>query len=550
MIKAVSTIKCREANSTKEVDIFALENNEIRESIISRWQNSINILAKLADIPAVLIMKINEFDIEVFLSSHSPGNPYLHGAKDHLLQGFYCETVIATRKKLDIPNAVSNEHWKDNPDIKLNMIAYLGYPLLWPGGEVFGTVCMLDKKENHFSPLVDEALKILKESIETDLNLIVSNFKLKENEQKFRLLTETSSDVVWITQFPDLKFTYVSPAVFRLRGYTVEEIMAQSLMEWFTPESILMVGELMEKESQDFLTSGGAESGYFHNEAQIYHKDGTTCWVESTTQFQVNKYGEIEVHGVTRSIEKRKTAEFELIRNQEELIKLNANKDKFFSILAHDLRGPFQGFLGLTEILYEDLPEMGISAAREMAFSMHNAANYIHNLLENLLEWSRMQRGQNRFNPTEVNLSKLIMGVKDTLSLLLVSKETELKLDIPENIFLFADENMLNSIIRNLITNANKFTARGGQICISLFKEDGFVKITVADTGLGMSKEIAKNLFKTTGNTIRNGTEGEKSSGLGLLLVKEFVDRHNGFISVLSEENKGSTFILSFPIKS
>lgn len=550
MKKAVSSVKCREANSIKEVNIFALDNNEIRESILTRWQNSINILAKLADIPAVLIMKVNELDIEVFLASQSAGNPYLHGAKDHLLQGFYCETVIATRNKLDIPNAVSNEHWKDNPDIKLDMIAYLGYPLLWPGGEVFGTICMLDKKENHFSPLVDEALINLQQSIETDLKLIVSNLQLKENEQKFRLLTENAWDVVWIARLPDLKFTYVSPAVSRLRGYNVEETMAQSLMEWFTPESILTVGELMEKESRDFLTSGGAESGHFHNEAQIYHKDGTTFWVESTTQFHVNNYGEIEVHGVTRSIEKRKTVEFELIRNHEELRKLNAEKDKFFSIIAHDLRGPFQGFLGMTEILCEDLPDMEIKMAQKMASSLYNSANNVYNLLENLLEWSRMQQGRSRFNPGEVNLSKLILGVTDTLSLLIVSKETELKLDIPENIFLFADKHMLNSIIRNLVTNAIKFTPRGGQICISLLKEDEFVKITVADTGLGMSKEIAENLFNTTGNTIRNGTEGEKSSGLGLILVKEFVDRHNGFISVLSEENNGSTFILSFPIKS
>ena len=226
-------------------------------------------------------------------------------------------------------------------------------------------------------------------------------------------------------------------------------------------------------------------------------------------------------------------------------------KTSFFSIIAHDLRGPFNGFLGLTEVIVENLQEMKLSEIQEIMISVRNSARNLFGLLENLLKWSLVQRGFISFSP---ELILLCDKTEESIQSILQSaekKEIKIQYDIPLDIAIFADMNMFKSIISNLVFNAIKFTDIGGTIFLSAKKTDknNFIQISVKDTGIGMSPSIVPDLFKINAQTNRKGTEGEPSSGLGLVLCKDFVEKHGGKIWVESEEGKGSIFHFTLPTK-
>lgn len=149
---------------------------EVDTKVIGQWQVIVNTMAELLHVPAGLIMRINGSDIEVFISSHTPGNPYHPGDKEHLIgSGLYCETVINTQGKLHVPNALADPGWDHNPDIKLGMISYMGFPIILPSGDVFGTICVLDNQENHFTDTYELLVSQFKELIESQLQLVQQN---------------------------------------------------------------------------------------------------------------------------------------------------------------------------------------------------------------------------------------------------------------------------------------------------------------------------------------------------------------------------------------
>lgn len=157
---------------------------EISQDNLIKWQNIVDIIAELIDIPAALIMRLDESDIEVFVSSQSDANPYRPGDHEHFLgSGLYCETVINTNDKLLVPNALTDEKWKNNPDIKLNMISYLGFPITLPDGKPFGTICVLDNKENTYSETYENLIKSFREIIQSHLALIYMNTILGEKNK-------------------------------------------------------------------------------------------------------------------------------------------------------------------------------------------------------------------------------------------------------------------------------------------------------------------------------------------------------------------------------
>ena len=239
-----------------------------------------------------------------------------------------------------------------------------------------------------------------------------------------------------------------------------------------------------------------------------------------------------------------------LQRQSKELRDLNATKDKFFSIIAHDLRGPFNGFLGLTQLMAEDLESLSGEDIKELSLSMRDSATNVFRLLENLLEWARLQQGLIAFNPHLVKLYPLVMESVTSVKDAATKKCFKLVFNVPDNIDVFADHNMLQTVIRNLVSNAVKFTAKGGKISVSAKTDvDNTVEIAINDNGIGMNAIMMDNLFRLDVKTNREGTENEPSSGLGLILCKEFVEKHGGKIRVESAEGIGSTFYVTLPGK-
>lgn len=249
---------------------------------------------------------------------------------------------------------------------------------------------------------------------------------------------------------------------------------------------------------------------------------------------------EIKVEEQTSELKEKNE---ELLNKNEELIATNSEKDKFFSIIAHDVRGPLSSFLGLTEILAEDLQSLTLDEIQQMTGTMRNSAANLFDLLGNLLEWARMQRGLITYNPELLTLNEILTESTEAIYQAARNKSVDIVVDIPANMKVVADKNMLASVVRNLTSNAVKFTNKGGKISIAA-KASGnnFVKISVTDTGIGMKKQMVNDLFRIDVNTSRPGTDGEPSTGLGLLLCKDFVEKQGGRIWAESKEGKGSTF--------
>ena len=234
----------------------------------------------------------------------------------------------------------------------------------------------------------------------------------------------------------------------------------------------------------------------------------------------------------------------EELRHQKEALEVaNATKDRFFSIIAHDLRSPFSGFLGLTEIMAEDLASLTLAEIQDLAQGMNKSATNLYHLLENLLQWSLMQQAAIPFNP---KIIPLLATLDDSIAMMYESakrKNIVLTYDIPDNIEVYADANSLQTIFRNLVSNAIKFTQRGGHVNVLVRIEAGQkVVVAIKDSGIGMSSKMLNDLFRIDVKTNRVGTAGELSSGLGLFLCKDFVEKHGGEIWVESVEGTGSTF--------
>ncbi|GEM_PF-1404292 len=237
----------------------------------------------------------------------------------------------------------------------------------------------------------------------------------------------------------------------------------------------------------------------------------------------------------------------ELRESEEKLLELNRDKDKFFSILAHDLRTPFNAILGLSQLVAEDYDELSKEEVVKIVKDINNAGKNLFRLLENLLNWSRITSGRAEFNPEKVDLYELVLTAIHLLKPNADAKELTIENNVKPDTYVFVDEQMIESVIENLLTNAIKFTPRGGKISINISEQPGKYEVSVSDTGIGISKENINKLFRIDVPFSEYGTEKEKGSGLGLILCKESVEKHNGEIWVESEEGKGSTFYFTVP---
>lgn len=234
----------------------------------------------------------------------------------------------------------------------------------------------------------------------------------------------------------------------------------------------------------------------------------------------------------------------------KELKELHAMKDTFLRIIAHDLRAPFNAIFGLTDLLLEDYQSLTEQERHQFIEHIANASKQSYQLLENLLLWARTNTGRMDFTPQECKLKSLVDETVQLLDPTAKNKNIQLLTNIPEEIKLTADTEMLKTVLRNLLSNSIKFTKeQDGLIKISADENGNKIRITVSDNGVGMPENVRQNLFRIDKSTSTKGTKGEKGTGLGLLLCKEFIDKHRGSITVESKLNEGSKFIIELPGK-
>jgi PAS domain S-box-containing protein len=369
---------------------------------------------------------------------------------------------------------------------------------------------------------------------------ITERKQAEEAQQKLNLAMNNSQEVVFMTDTEGI-ISYINPQFTKTYGYTAEDVVGK-----VTPR-ILNSGMYKIEDSKKIWDALLNKQSIPKTEYQNKCKDGKLIEVEGSANPILDNNGNIVGFlGIQRDITMRKQTEKVIKETNQQLAMSNSEKDKFFSIIAHDLRSPFNGFLGLTRIMAEGLP--GYDESQKMAIQLQKSATKLFRLLENLLHWSQMQQGVFPFNPSAI---RLLPVVNEIISLAEESanlKNISISNDIPGDLDVFADNAMLQTVIRNLLSNAVKFTPRGGKISISAkVEKEELVAISVTDSGIGMDANMVNNLFSLNAQTNREGTEKESSSGLGLLLCKEFVEKQGGKLWVESEVGKGSTFCFTIP---
>jgi PAS domain S-box-containing protein len=373
---------------------------------------------------------------------------------------------------------------------------------------------------------------------------------IRESEEKYRNITENIDDFLFTFERIEkvLKPLFYTYSVEKITGYTQSEFLLEStlFLKIIHPDDF----QLVKKKLKTILRSRIQVSEEM--EFRIINKRGNIVWIRTkinvirTTGSKISK-----IYGLVSDISLRKKAEEELNRSTENLIKLNETKDKFISIISHDLRTPFSSILGFTDLLIgdEDLTE---EEKKQYIRFIQESSKSMLELVNSLLDWTRLQTGRIKFEPEKISARMIVINSINSLSGAALQKNINLKSEVEKDLTIYADNSLMSQVFNNLISNAIKFTKPGGEIVISASpsKKTRFYEFSVRDNGVGIKPENMKELFRIDTKFSSEGTAGEKGTGLGLSLVNEIIEKHGGNIWVESEYGKGSNFKFILPIAS
>ena len=399
----------------------------------------------------------------------------------------------------------------------------------------------LKKKANEVIFLVIATLL----SVGVIILLIRLNYIRKKSTKEIvklsRIIETTTQAVIISNKNGDI--LYVNNGLLIMLGYTDEsEIVGKSIYEFTNSKG----SELITNEVLPAMVKEGLWSGEISNKK----KDGTYIIVEETCSVIVDENGNPEYFvALFIDITERKKNESELKTIRENLEKTVKTQDKMFSIIAHDLTVPFNSILGFSELMAKDFNNYQNTELIRFSQLIHKSSKNAFDLLTNLLNWSRSQLGSIKLVKEELNIHELVSRNLESLILNLNKKEITFHSEINRDAYVYVDNNTISVVIRNILSNAIKFTPRGGNIRVKTKNTNSIVNIIISDTGVGIKNEFISGLFDINNSNSSKGTEDEKGTGLGLILCKEFTELNNGKISVESKYGIGSIFTLSLPTK-
>jgi PAS domain S-box-containing protein len=362
--------------------------------------------------------------------------------------------------------------------------------------------------------------------------------KLK-SELKYRTLVENSLQAMLIIR--NRKLIFANARMKELSKYEFEELASHD--DWL---KLILHPDDYDRVTDNINSALEKNKAAIRNEYRYIRKDGVTRWIESLGSI-VDYEGQPSLLIVAIDITERKEAEAILIESEKKLKNANAMKDKFFSIIAHDLKNPFNAILGFSNLLFEAYDNFDDQQRKSFIKNICEASGSTFKLLQNLLEWSRTQTGKMDINPENVDVETVVQENIMVLKSAAENKKIKIKSIIPANSIVYADNNMVKAIIRNLISNAIKFTGTGGEIEISVTNSGKNIEVSVSDTGVGIQPDDLLRLFRIDDHFKTKGTHDEDGSGLGLILCSEFVEKNGGKIWAVSEPGIGSKFIFSLP---
>lgn len=402
-----------------------------------------------------------------------------------------------------------------------------------------------EKSEGHTQYFEGYFVPVIEGEIQTSTMVISHNIThrklsdkaLKDSEEQHRLLLETAMEGIVVTQ--GARFSYYNPRMADLTGYSAEELAEIEFVNLIHPED----RELVLRNYGRRIRGEVTDKSYVF---RLLRKDGQYRWVE-ITGIRIYWKGEPASLSFINDIHDHKLA-LEALRGSEARLKeLNATKDKFFSIIAHDLKSPFNNIVVLSNLLVEQVQSNDHESVEEYASLIGSSTQQAMSLLVNLLDWSRSQTGRLVCTPEYIDLVSIVNETEALLSESLRQKSIVLKKELPRTLLAHADKVMISTVLRNLISNAIKFTKPYGQITISSRKTETELEIAVMDTGVGMNEETLSKLFRIEESISTKGTGNERGTGLGLILCREFIEKHNGSIRAESEPGIGSVFTFTIP---
>jgi two-component system sensor histidine kinase/response regulator len=360
---------------------------------------------------------------------------------------------------------------------------------------------------------------------------------LSQSEKKFRFLIENQSEGIGILDTKN-RFTFINPATERIFRSEKGKMINKSLLQFVDRENKLLITENFKKLAEkDTIT--------FEISINIKGSKTATILVTATMLKQDSKNtGTFIVFNDITTFRKTEEA---LLKSEKELQISNAEKDKFFSIIAHDLKNPFHSILNLSDLLLKHYSTYDKEEVLTFIKMIHDSSSQAFSLLENLLHWSRARSGRMDLRPEKVDLNSV---VTDNIRLLEVSaseKNIKLTNSVKPKTFVECDANMISTVIRNIISNAIKFTRPTGKINITSRENANTCELSITDTGVGISEENLGKLFRIDTHFSTTGTANEEGTGLGLILCREFINLNNGSIRVVSKPGKGSTFTVELP---
>ncbi len=359
---------------------------------------------------------------------------------------------------------------------------------------------------------------------------------LKDSEAQLAAILAAIPDMIFIQDKEGFFLDYHGPVDTELL-VSPEKFIGKNMREVLPPDIVAQFAKVFE---EAFRTK----------QVQLYEYSMLLPVGLKYFESKLVVYDDDKILTIARNVSPYKEAEKLIKQKNSDLQAINAEKDKFFSIIAHDLRSPFSGFLGLTDFMSRNLSNMTLAEIQQITTLMQTSATHLFRLLGNLLEWSSMQRGLITFVPKTFLLKQKIDAGLFSYKEMASKKGVELSCKVNGQLKVFADENMLGSILGNLLSNGVKFTPKGGKVAIFTKRESvGSLRILVRDTGIGMNKNQIDNLFRLDRQSCRKGTDGEYSSGLGLIICKDFIDKHGWKLRIDSEVGKGTTFSISLPLQ-
>ncbi|MCK9641754.1 MAG: PAS domain-containing sensor histidine kinase [Prolixibacteraceae bacterium] len=403
---------------------------------------------------------------------------------------------------------------------------------------------------NRIFPTIDEYGKIVRMAVYTrDItDERQAQIALVQSEEKYRRLFETASLGIFQSTL-DGQVISVNPKFASMFGYDSPEDVKINVKNTSTQ---LFADPNRRNELIQQMKDNPALNSF---EVLYKRKDGSYFEGQLYVSYIRDEKGEIDhLEGFVKDITKRKLndqllkeSEEELRLKNEELTQINAEKDKFFSIVTHDLRGPFNSIMGFTQLLTEIVNEKENPEIAEYAKIILKSSEKAMDLLNNLMDWTRSQTGRMKYKPEYFELTNFLHPVLQLFDEIAGQKNISIKKNLPISALVFADKPMIGTIFRNLVSNAIKFTHKGGEVTITAEVSHSNLTVEVRDNGVGIPNESIKRLFRIDQNFTTQGTGLEPGTGLGLILCKEFVDKNKGRIWVESEEGKGSNFYFTIP---